>query len=56
MDNSINFMKNLVVSQWGLLFSIEYHVFLSLGGQDQQAFQISSRSFENLISTEVESH
>ena len=49
-------MKNFVASQWGLLSSIEYHIFLSLGGQDQTAPQSSNRSFENLISTEVENH
>ena len=50
----INFIKNFVVSQWGWLSSIEYHVFLRPGGQDQPASQSSSRSFENLIFTEVE--
>ena len=52
---SINLIKNFVVSQWGLLF-IEYHVFLRPGGQDEPASQRSSRSFENLIATEVENH
>ena len=36
------------------LSSIEYHVFISIGGQDRPASQISSRSIKNLISTEVE--
>ena len=49
-------MKNLVVSQWGLLSSSDYHVFLSLVGQDRPASQSSSRLFENLISIEVENH
>ena len=49
-------MKNFVVSQWGLLSSIDYHVFLSPDEQDQPASQSSSPSFENLISTEVENN
>ena len=53
---SVNFIKNFVVFQWGLLSSIEYHVFLGLAGQDQTASQNSSRAFENLFSTEVENH
>ena len=51
----INYIKNIVISQWGLLSSIEYNVFLRPGEQDQQlASQSSSRSFENPIFTEVE--
>ena len=49
-------MKSFVVSQWGLLSSIGYQIFLSLGGQDQPASQSSSHSLENLISTEVGNH
>ena len=45
-----------LVSQWGLLSLIKYHVSLRVGGQDQPTSQSSSRSFENLISTEVENH
>ena len=47
----INVIKTFIVSQWGLLSSVEYHVFLRLGGQDQPTSQSSSRSFENLIFT-----
>ena len=50
----LNFIKTFVVSWWGLLSSIEYHVFLRPGGQDQPASQSSNLTFENLIFTEIE--
>ena len=44
------------LSQWGVFSLIEYHVFLSVGGQNQQISHSSSHSFEDLISSEVENH
>ena len=54
MDNFYKFYQEFVVSQWGFLSLSEYHVFLRPSGQDEPASLGSSRSFKNLISTEIE--
>ena len=57
MDNFYKFYQEFCrFSVGGLLSSMECQVFLRQGGQDQPASQSSSRSFKNLIPTEVENH
>ena len=56
INNFCKFCQEFCCFSVALLSSIEYYVFLSLGGQDQPVSLNSSNSLENLISTEVENH